>query len=117
MSIPVTTYEEMDKSRATYQKAYREYKKTYFNFLSTVLEEAGFLNKLVELKDSDIRGQFKVDDNPYTTQPYEIKFFPCRKSDGQISLKSKYIGKIRPWQENTLVQQLKDVAEVVGDLP
>ena len=117
MSIPVTTYEEMDKSRTTYQESYRQYKKSYFNFLNTVLEETGFRDKLVQLKDTNIRGQFRVDDNPYTSQPYEIKFFPCRKSDGQISLKSKYLNNIRPWDEKTLVEQLKNIAEVVGDLP
>ena len=118
MTIPVTTYEEMDKSRNIYNDAFRDYTKTYFNFLSTVLEEVGFRNKLVQLKDKNIKGQFKVEYSSYPTrQPCEIKFFPCRKSDGQISEKSKYISNFRPWDESTLAEQLREIAEVVGDLP
>lgn len=117
MSIPVTTYEEMESSRKGYNEALSSFGKTYFNFLNTILEEVGFRNKLVKLKDSNMEGQFKVDSSPYTRQPWEIKFYPCRKSDGAISMKSKYLGKFRSWDEKTLAEQLREIAEVVGDLP
>ena len=117
MPIPVTTYEEMEASRNSYNEALYSFGRNYHDFLSTILEEVGFRNKLVQLKDSNIKGQFKVDSTPYTRQPWEIKFHPCKKSDGSISLKSKYLNKFRSWDEKTLAEQLKDLAEVVGDLP
>lgn len=112
-----TTYEDMNASRSSYQEARITYQRTYFNFLSTILEELGFRNKLVQLKESGLRGQFQVSETPYLTQPWEIKFYPCKKSDGDISMKSKYLVKFRPWDEKTLLEQLKGLAEVVGDLP
>ena len=111
------TYEEMNKARNTYQESFREYKKTYYDFLVSVLEEVGFTDKLVQLKDRDLKGQFKIVEVDYVRQPFEIKFFPCRQSDGKISLKSKYINKLHSWNESTLVEQLKNIAEVVGDFP
>lgn len=116
MSIPVTTYEDMNKSRTSFQEARSEYSKVYFNFQSTILEEVGFRNKLVRLKDGTM-GQFKVDADPYSARPWTIKFFPLRKSDGLVSLKAKFLHNFYPWDEKTLAQQLKNLAEVVGDLP
>ena len=117
MSIPVTTYEEMKASRESYNEALISFGRTYHDFLSTILEEVGFRNKLVQLKDSKIKGQFKTASTPYTRQPWEIKFYPCKKSDGSISLNSKYLNNFRSWDEQTLAEQLRDLAEVVGDLP
>lgn len=115
-TIPVVTYEDMNKSRTSFQEARSEYTKVYFNYLSTILEEVGFRNKLVRLKDGTM-GQFKVDYESYSTRPSTIKFFPMRKSNEGISLRAKILSNFYPWNEQTLAQQLKDIAEVVGDLP
>ena len=118
MSIPLTTYEDMNEARSAYQKARSDFNAVYFNYLSTILEESGVRNKLVRLKDGT-QGQFKVaDDNaPYTSKPWAIKFFPCRKSDGLISTKTRFIPGFYSWEESRLVEQLKEICEVVGDLP
>ena len=117
MSIPVTTREEMEKTRKEYQEARVEYGKAYFNFLSTILSESGMYNKLVQLKGSGEKGQFKVDVESYSARPWTIKFFPMRKTYEGISMRAKILHNFYPWNEDTLVQQLKDIAEVVGDLP
>ena len=117
MPIPVTTYEEMVASRKSYNEAFDSFGKSYFSFLHTILEEVGFTDKLVKLKSSNVKGQFKIDSTPYSRQPWEIKFHPVRHSDGSISIKSKYLNEFRSWDEKTLSEQLKDIAEVVGDLP
>lgn len=116
MSIPVTTYDDMNKARSAFQEARSEFSKVYYNYLSTILEEAGFRNKLARLKKDGTLGQFKIASDPYTDRPWSIQFYPCRKSDGQISLKTKYVG-LYSWHEGELVQQLENIAEVVGDLP
>ena len=117
-SIPVITYEDMIKSRTAFQEARESFRITHYHFLSTILDEVGFSHKLVRLKQDGTLGQFQVYEETYSAiRPWTIKFFPCRKSDGQISMKSKYLRDFSPWNEQTLAQQLKDIAEVVGDLP
>ena len=116
-SVPIVSYEEMEQSKLAYQEAWIKYNHTYFNFLTTVLKEAGVYKKLVNVKKFDLQGQFKVTDNPYTSQPWRIAFFPVKKVNGGISSKTKYLGNFNSWRDDTLVQQLKDIAEVVGDLP
>lgn len=115
--VPVVTYEDMNKSRTTFQEARESFRITYYHFLSTILTEVGFNNKLVRLKRCGTLGQFQVYEDQYSARPWVIKFFPCKKSDGHISMKSKYLHDFTPWNEQTLAQQLKDIAEVVGDLP
>ena len=119
MSVTLITREDMEESRVKYDKARKEYSNMYFNYLTTVLYDAGVYNKLVEIKCGNLilRGQFKVSVEPYLPRPWTIKFFPVRKTYEGISMKSKNIPNFYPWQEDTLVQQLKDICEVVGDLP
>ena len=117
MSYTFISREDMEDARSKYQEARTKYSHAYFNFLTTVLDDAGVLNKLVKLKGSDLKGQFKVSDEPYLPRPWTIKFFPVRKTYEGISMKSKNIPNFYPWNEDTLVQQLKDICEVVGDLP
>ena len=116
-NVPVVSREEMEQVRVSYNEAWKKYCNTHFNFLTTILKEAGFYNKLVKLKDSELRGQFKVSTEPYGNIPWTIKFFPERTTYKGISSKSKNVRNFYPWQEDTLVEQLKEIAEVVGDLP
>lgn len=116
--MTLVTYEEMNEARSVYTDARSKYVYTHHNFLTTILKEAGVYKKLVEIKGSRLRGEFQVSCEAYdTTRPWTIKFFPVRKTYEGISMKSKNIPNFYPWQENTLVQQLKDICEVVGDLP
>lgn len=116
--MPNVTREEMEKARATYSDARSNYSLIHHRFLTTVLKEAGVHEKLVELKDSKLRGQFHIASENYNNdRPWTIRFFPVRTTYGGISMKSKHIPNFYPWEEDTLVQQLKDICEVVGDLP
>lgn len=117
MSIPITTREEMEETRKVFEEARSKYTLAYHNFLETILSEAGVRNKLVEIKSSGLRGQFKVSVEPYLPRPWTIKFFPVRKTYEGISMKSKNIPTFYPWEESTLVEQLKNLCVVVGDLP
>ena len=115
MSTPVT-YEDMKNARNVFLESQITFNKVYYGYLSTILEEAGFLDKLVKLADGT-QGQFRVSDDPYPNRPWSIKFFPVRKIDGKISCKSKFVPGFYSWEESTLIEQLKNLAEVVGDLP
>ena len=117
MPVPVVTRDEMEQTRLAYQEARTKYSHAYFNFLSTVLKDAGVYNKLVKIKGDDLLGQFKVSDEPYNNRPWTIKFFPMRKTYEGISMKSKTLRNFYPWNEDTLVKQLQDICTVVGDLP
>lgn len=108
------TYEEMNQARRDFEDARIEFSKKYYDFLSTCIENAGFKNKLVQLKETDIRGVFKVDSESSTRQPWAIKFFPLTKN-GDVSMKSKYLHNFCSWHENTLTEQLLNLAEVVGE--
>lgn len=114
--IPVTTFEEVQASRLVKQEAEFAFKRTCFNYFNSALAEVGFRNKLVRLKKDGKEGQFKVDESGNPLYPYEIKFFPRRKTDGGISEKSRWVG-LFTWDEEHLAEKLKDFAEVVGDLP
>ena len=115
--MSITAREEMLRSRLEFEEARSHYNQVYYEFLSNILVEAGVANKLVELKGSLLRGQFKVSDEPYLPRPWTIKFFPIRKTYEGISMKSKQIPNFYPWNEETLVQQLQSICVVVGDLP
>ena len=116
--MPITvTYEEMKEARNEFNDVRMKYASIHHNYLNTILEEAGVHNKLVQLTDGT-RGQFQVCIEPYFTErPWTIRFFPVRKSDGLISRKSKYVSGFYPWEETNIVSQLKNLCEVVGDLP
>ena len=117
--IPVTTFEEVQASRVAKQEAEVSFFKTYLNYLNSALSEVGFRNKLVRLKaggHKGLEGQFRVIESGFPFHPYEVKFYPRRKSDGGISEKSKWIG-LYSWDEEHLAENLKSIAEVVGDLP
>lgn len=116
-NVPIVSREEMEQTRLAFQEARTRYSHAYFNYLTTVLKEAGVYKKLVRIKGSDQLGQFKVADNPYTPQPWKISFFPVKKINGGISMKTKHLHNFDSWREDSLVQQLKGIAEVVGDLP
>lgn len=111
--MPVT-YKEMNQARDEFSTARQEFNRKYYDFLKTALEEAGFLNKLVRIKDKDLTGQFKISDSPSSRQPWEIKFYPLTKS-GEVSMKSKYLNNFNSWKENELVEQMLKIAEVVGE--
>ena len=108
------TYEEMNKARSDFEDARRDYNLKYHDFLKGCIERAGFTNKLVQLKDSTIQGVFKVDNESSTRQPYAIKFFPLTKN-GDVSMRSKYLPRFYSWHEDTLTEQLLNIAEVVGE--
>lgn len=110
------TYEEMNLARENYATARQEFSLQYLRFLTTVLEKAGVLDKLVKIKGKDLTGQFKVADTNASRQPWEIRFYPLTKN-GEISLRSKYLNGFYSWKEDTLVEQLKNICEMVGDLP
>lgn len=110
------TYEEMNQARDDFQKARHRFSIKYHDFLTTVLQEAGVYNKLVKIKDIDLIGQFKIDSDICDRVPWSIKFYPLTKS-GKISMKSKYLHNFYSWKEDSFVEQLKNIAEVVGDLP
>lgn len=110
------TFEEMNQARDKYRVARQEFSLQYLRYLTTVLENAEVLDKLVKIKGKDLTGQFKVADTNSSSQPWEIKFYPLTKN-GEISLRSKYLNGFYSWKEDTLVEQLKNIAEVVGDLP
>lgn len=114
--MPLVTYEEMSKAREEYNEARSAFKQKYFEFLTSVLREAGVFHKLVKIKGRDLVGQFQVSEDPYDRTPWSIKFYPLTKN-GEISLRSKYIN-FYSWNENILVENLKKVVEeVVGDVP
>lgn len=115
--MSAVTFEEMNQARDNYNKAWSEYKLKSFQFLSTVLIEAGVFHKLVKLKGQNLVGQFQVAEDPYTPRPWTIKFFPMKKTCEEISTRAKILANFFPWQESNLVQQLKEICEVVGDLP
>ena len=116
--MSTVTREEMEKARAVYSDARSNYCLVHHKFLTSILKEAGVYEKLVVLKDSSLKGQFQIASESYNTnRPWTIKFFPVRTTYGGISMKSKSIPNFYPWEEDTLVQQLKDICEVVGDLP
>ena len=106
------TYEEMIDARSDFEGARMTFYQKYHDFLKGCIEKAGFTNKLVQLKDSTIRGQFKIAQNISTRQPWEIKFYPLTKN-GEVSMRSKYLPRFYSWQENTLTEQLISLAEVV----
>ena len=108
------TYEEMNQARRDFEDARIEFARKYHDFLSTCIENAGFKNKLVQLKGTDIRGVFKVDSESSTRQPWAIKFFPLTKS-GDVSMRSKHLSRLYSWKEDTLTEQLLNIAEVVGE--
>lgn len=108
------TYEEMNKARSDFEDARREFNLKYLDFLKGCIENAGFTNKLVQLKDSTIRGIFKVDSDSSLRRPFTIKFFPLTKN-GDVSMRSKYLPRFYSWEEDTLTEQLISLAEVVGE--
>ena len=108
------TYDEMNKARSDFEDARREYNSKYYDFLKGCIKKAGFTNKLVQLKDSNIRGVFKVDSDSSLRQPWAIKFFPLTKN-GDVSMRSKYLPRFYSWKEDTLTEQLISLAEVVGE--
>lgn len=108
------TYEEMNKARSDFEEARREYNHKYYDFLRGCIENAGFTNKLVQLKGSTIRGVFKVDSDSSLRQPWAIKFFPLTKS-GDVSMRSRFLPGFYSWKEDTLTEQLLNLAEVVGE--
>lgn len=111
------TYEEMNQARDTFVTARQEFSIKYYDFLTTVLKEAGVCDKLVKIKgERDLIGQFKISSDPYDRRPWEIKFYPITLS-GKVSLKSKYLLDFRSWNEDSLVEQLQKIAEVVGEAP
>lgn len=112
--MPVT-YEEMNQARRDFEDAKKEFNRKYYDFLSTCIEDAEFKNKLVQLKETDIRGVFKVDFESSIRQPWLIKFFPLTKS-GDVSMRSKYLRGLCSWREDTLTEQLLNLAEVVGEI-
>lgn len=114
--MTTVTYEEINIARDNFSKAQAEFNSHYYYFLCTVLQEAGVYNKLVRIKSSNVLGQFQVAEEPSVRRPFEINFFPLTK-DGRVSLRSKYLRDFYRWKEDSLVQQLKEIAEVVGDLP
>ena len=112
----LVTYAEMNQAREDYNEARSEFRKTYFNFLTSVLREAGVFHKLVKIKDRNLVGQFQVSEDPYDRAPWSIKFYPLTQK-GEISLKSKYVA-LHSWDESTLLENVKRIVEeVVGDLP
>ena len=108
------TYDEMNTARRTFEDARIEYCHKYHDFLKGCVEKAGFTNKLVQLKDSTIRGVFKVCSDS-SLQPWAIKFFPLTKN-GDVSMRSKYLPRFYSWKEDTLTEQLLNLAEVVGEV-
>ena len=114
--MPLVTYEEMNKAREVYNKARSEFRMTYFNFLISILREAGVYHKLVKIKDRNLVGQFQVAEDPYDRAPWTIKFYPLTQK-GEVSLKSRYVS-LNSWDESTLLDSVKRVVEeVVGDVP
>lgn len=112
-----TTYEDMIRARDEFTKSKNAFGEMYYKYLISVLEQAGFNNKLVRVKDSNLMGQFSVEGDSYHYgRPFAIKFFPVTLK-GTISLRSKYLNNLCMWKEDTLVEQLQTIAEVVGDLP
>lgn len=108
------TYEEMNDARGEFQEARTKFSLKYHDFLTTAIENAGFLNKIVQIKDTGVRGQFKVSSNISTRQPWEIKFHPLTKS-GEVSMKSKYLHNFYSWKEDELTEQMLKIAEVVSN--
>ena len=108
------TYDEMNTARADFEDARITFTQKYHDFLKGCLENAGVLNKIVQLKGSTIRGQFKIASDISSRQPWEIKFYPLTKN-GEVSLRSKYLTRFYPWKEDTLTEQLINLAEVVGE--
>lgn len=112
--MQTVTFEEMIQAREELGVARQNFSLKYHAFLVTVLNKAGFLNKLVQIKGSDLRGQFRITTTMSSRYPWEIKFHPLTKS-GEVSMKSKYLTNFYNWNENTLTEQLLKIAEVVGD--
>lgn len=110
------TYEQVTEARQKFKDSRIEYQRKYREFLDSVLEEAGFKNKLVYVHSLEMKGQFLVCDESSDLRPWEIKFHPLTRS-GEVSMKSRYVRDFCSWNEDTLVEQLLKVAEVVGDLP
>ena len=108
------TYSEMNKEREVFRIAMVKYNQAYHDFLTAILKESGFYNKTVRIKDTDLVGQFKVSDACTYRQPWELKFHPLTK-DGLISQRSKPVRGFYSWKEDTLVEQLHKVAELVGN--
>ena len=106
----VVSYEEMRDAKIEAEQSAKKYKQAYKNFLITCLCEVGFAKKRVRHKRSGCEGILTVEEKSYFA-PYEIKFYPVKK-DGGISLKPKYHGY---YHDNSLVEELKENFELVGD--
>lgn len=106
----VVSYEEMMEARIQAEESAKKYTQAYKNFLITCLCEAGFAKKIVRFKKLNILGVLDIESKSYW-RPYEIKFFPLKKSGG-VSAKSKFYGLIR---DESLVEDLTEKFELAGD--
>lgn len=113
--MSIVTYEEMCNAREVYATARQEFSLKYHYFLDTVLSEAGVHNKLVRIKSTGLMGQFKVSHETSSSRPWVINFHPLTK-DGRVSMRSKYLYEFNRWKEDTLIQQLKEICEVIGEV-
>lgn len=110
-------YEEMIASRNNFKASQSQYRLDYHSFLQGILSRCDVLNKvvLIRTRDSDLVGEFRVEEDCCSSKPYVIKFHPLTKS-GEVSLRSRYLSDFHPWEELTLEEQIRDlVVEVVRD--
>lgn len=111
----VTSYEEMEEARLRANGAIIEFRLRHKNFLITCLCEVGFANKTVRVKKTGDTGVLTVEEKGYTSfYPYEIKFYPFKKN-GDISLKSRYLSQFNQMHGDTMIQELLNCFELVGD--
>ena len=112
----VVSLEEMKEARVKASESNEEYSNKYKNFLITCLCEAGLANKIVRIKSSERNtGVLKVEESRHNpNRPYEIKYHPVNK-DGSVSKHSRYVHGCNLVRESTLISELKNAFEVVGD--
>ena len=106
------SYKEVIESRTKFQEARQDFSAKYNAFLVAVLKEAGVYNKIVQLKDSKLRGQFMIEnDNYYSSRPWTIKFHPMRVTCDEVSRRCKYLHNFYPWREDDIVQQIINLVD------
>ena len=109
------TYAEVEEAEHKKKKASVDYAYKLIDYLSTCLQNAGFLNVRVRVKETGVVGVLRVEENHGSTlYPYEIKFYPAKK-DGNISLNSRSVSKFWGWHLKNMPEMLRDLFEVVGD--
>ena len=113
--VTPTTYDMLLEATSKKEQAIKEFKSTYYDYLHTCLNEAGFLNKWVRNKSNDVVGKIRIDMSSWSPiHPFELKFYAVTKK-GEPSQRTTYIPEIAYCKNKELLSTLVNSFELVGD--